>query len=109
MNPTLSQDDPTISWLLQSTPPSIRWLTRKKLLNQLASHPEARSDYLAMRTEGPVPAILAEQDPEGWWVNRRHYYGPKYTATHWSMLLLAELDADPTLPGVRRGAEVVPA
>jgi len=81
----------------QSATPSLRWLTRKNLLGQ--------TDYQAMRTEGPIPAILREQDPEGWWEHRRHYYSPKFTATHWSMLLLAELDAAPELPGVRGGSE----
>lgn len=89
----------------QSAAPSLRWLTRKNLLDQPASQPEARADYQAIRTEGSIPAILREQDPEGWWEHRRHYYSPKFTATHWSMLLLAELDAAPELPGVRLGAE----
>lgn len=105
MNSPYSPEDSTIAWLLQSATPSVRWLTRRDLLDQPASQPEARADYQAIQTEGPVPAILAEQDPEGWWGYRRHYYSPKYTASHWSMLLLTELDADPELPGVQRGAE----
>ncbi len=105
MNSPHSSDNPAISWLLQSSTPSLRWLTRKNLLDQTLLQPEARTDYQAIQTEGPVPSILGEQDPEGWWVYRRHYYSPKYKSTHWSMLLLTELDADPKLPGMQRGAE----
>lgn len=105
MNLPYSRDDPTITWLLQSATPSIRWLTLHNLLGLPASSPAAQAARRAMREGGPIPAILAEQSPEGWWVHRRHYYSPKYTASHWSMLLLAELDADPDLPGVQRGIE----
>jgi hypothetical protein len=54
---------------------------------------------------GAVPAILSGQIAAGSWRNERSYYTPKYVSTHWSMLLLAELDADGADPRVRRGAE----
>jgi hypothetical protein len=46
-----------------------------------------------MRT-GPVPAILDAQYPDGYWVNPEALYSPKYRATVWQVLFLAQLGAD---------------
>ena len=53
---------------------------------------------------GPIPAILEQQSETGSWKGERSFYTPKFTSTHWSMLLLAELDADPADPHLPRGA-----
>jgi len=54
---------------------------------------------------GAVPAILAAQRPEGYWVKAGAGYSPKYQGTVWQIILLAELGADPTDERVRRGCE----
>lgn len=92
------------SWLFSSSIPSIRYLTLRDLLQRPASDPEMEAAWAEMRTNGPIPAILARQTPQGSWMGESDYYTPKYTSTHWSMLLLAELAADPATPGVRQGA-----
>ena len=51
-----------------------------------------------------VKAILAAQNPGGWWVDERDMYLPKYTATTHSLLILAELGAKRT-PAIERGVE----
>jgi hypothetical protein len=56
---------------------------------------------------GPVPAILKAQEPSGAWVKEGSGYSPKYRATSWSVLILAELGADPGERRVRRGCEYV--
>ena len=99
-------DDPQLlSWLLAARTPSIRYLTLRRLLGR----PEEDADVQAARREmaasGPIPAILARQTARGDWANERSYYSPKYTSTHWSMILLAEFAADPTDERLRRGAE----
>jgi hypothetical protein len=57
-----------------------------------------------MRT-GPVPAILAAQDPAGYWVKPGPGYGPKYQGTVWQIVFLAQLGADPVDQRVRAGCE----
>jgi hypothetical protein len=56
---------------------------------------------------GPVPAILALQQPEGWWDNPQYATKPLYTSTSWQLMYLAELAADPSHPGIRRAVELV--
>ncbi len=97
-------DSDLIHWLLAASTPSIRYLTLRSLLARPAGDPEVEAAHQAIMTEGPVPAILAGQTDEGNWAGERGYYTPKYTSTHWSMLLLAELNADGADSRLRRGA-----
>jgi hypothetical protein len=54
---------------------------------------------------GPVPTILAAQDPAGFWQKPGHGYYPKYRGTVWSLIYLAQLGADPADRRVRAGGE----
>jgi hypothetical protein len=96
-----------VDWLLSAGTPSIRYWTLCYLLGRPEADPEVRSAWEEMHATGPIPAILAEQTPAGYWSGERSYYTPKYTSTHWSMLLLAELAADGADPCLRRGAEFI--
>ncbi len=101
MNPDLFQ------WLLMARTPSIRYLTLHDLLDCSETDAEVQAVRQEMRTSGPIPAILAKQTDAGCWAGERGYYTPKYTSTHWSMLLLAELAADRTDPRLQRGAALM--
>ncbi len=92
-------------WMLAARTPSIRYLTLRDLLHRSELDPDLQATWQEMKTTGPVPAILAEQTAAGNWAHERSYYTPKYTSTHWSMLLLAELAADGRDLRVRRGAD----
>jgi len=91
-------------WLLTARTPSIRYLTLRDLLGRPEADTDVQVARQEMRTTGPIPAILAKQTKAGHWAGERSYYTPKYTSTHWSMQLLAELAADTDDPGLRRGA-----
>ena len=95
----------TIDWLLDSQTPSIRYFTYIDVLN--LPHDDAR--VIAARTEiagsDYVKAIIAEQDADGFWYSRKHYYGPKYRSSHWAMLLLSELGAAPDMDALQKGAD----
>ena len=54
-------------------------------------------------TSPPISTILKRQRAEGRW--SEDYYTPKYTSSHWEMLLLVEYGADGSDPRVRRGAK----
>jgi hypothetical protein len=92
-------------WLLESEIPSIRYLTLRHLLDRPESDAEVREARATIMTDGPVPAILAGQTASGAWAGENNYYQPKYTSTHWSMTLLAELAADGDDPRLQRGAD----
>ena len=99
-------EDP-LPWLLEQDPdnPSIRYFALRDLLDRPHDDPEVKKAKVAIMETGPVPAILAAQDSEGWWVKEGGGYSPKYQATVWQILLSAELGADPDDKRVKLGCE----
>ncbi len=101
---------PAIPWLLDAATPSIRYLTLTRLLDLPLDNPDVLQARRDIQQVGPVPAILGRQSDHGSWVGERSYYTPKYTSTHWSMILLAELMAGESavVPGgMQRGAHYI--
>ena len=96
-------DSELTHWLLTAHTPSIRYLTLRHLMGRPEGNPDVREAWQAMKDTGPIPEILAEQTVAGHWAGERSYYTPKYTSTHWNMLL-AELSADGADPHLLRGA-----
>lgn len=100
------QGDPRL-WLLEPDPlnPAVRYFALRDLLDRSSDEPEVRQAGKEIMTMGPVPAILAAQHPDGYWVKPGGGYSPKYQGTVWQIMFLAELGADPTDERVRRGCE----
>ena len=96
-----------LPWLLEPDPvnPAVRFFALRDLLDHSKDEPEVRQARLDIMTTGPVPAILAAQHPEGYWVKAGAGYSPKYRGTVWQIIFLAELGADPTDERVQRGCE----
>lgn len=84
-----------INWLLESEIPTIRYKTMLDLLQYSPQDKNCRKTYQEIQSGGPVPAILDRQVESGRWQHAKHYYGPKFTSTHWSMMLLEELLCSP--------------
>jgi hypothetical protein len=101
MKPT----DELAAWLLAAQTPSIVYQAQKDLLAGRRSASQLRAAKARVGRSGAVPAILSRQSKDGKWKIDRGFYGPKFYSTHWSMLWLAELGADGTSGGFRRGAE----
>ena len=97
--------DHAIHWLLEAETPSIRYLALRTIVRRNESDSEVQKAWEDMKKSGPIPAILRGQTDSGAWANEHSYYTPKYTSTHWRMLLLAELHADPSNVGLQQGAE----
>ncbi len=100
------QGDP-LPWLLEPDPanPGVRYFALRDLLDRTAGDPELTAAQDAIMASGPVPAILDAQAPEGYWAKPGTGYSPKYRATSWQIIFLAELGADPADARVRRGCE----
>lgn len=92
-------------WLLASPTPSLRYLTLRRWLELPETNGDVQAAREAMQTTGPIPTIFAKQTPGGNWLGDPGYYGPKYIGTHWSMILLTELAADPDDPRLRRAVD----
>ncbi|MGA2112596.1 MAG: hypothetical protein ABSG98_10690 [Anaerolineales bacterium] len=92
-------------WLLGASTPSIRYLTLTGLLGYSSEDLRARRARQDILRRGPAVAILGRQTPSGSWKREHSFYTPKYFSTHWSMVLLAELDVKPGDRRFRKGSE----
>ncbi len=83
----------SISWLLESEQPAVRYLA----LRDLTDIPESDAEFQALRSQahqqGPIAEVLAAMHPEGFWVEPGPGYNPKYRSSVWSLILLAQLGA----------------
>jgi hypothetical protein len=97
----------SLTWLLEPDPanPGVRYFALKDLLDQPAAAPEVVAAQDAVMASGPVPAILAAQDPAGFWVEPGPGYYPKYTGTVWQIIFLAQFGADGRDRRVHAGGE----
>ncbi len=98
-------DPDLIDWLLKAESPSIRYFTYRDLLDRAPADPALQAAQRELMCSGPVPAILTGQSPAGHWAGEQSYYTPKYTSTHWSMMLLIELGVDCGDPRFQRGID----
>lgn len=97
----LLRGDP-LPWLLEKRDPAVRATTLRTLLDRSPRDAELREAQARAMASPPISTILRRQDTEGGW-NGGHY-SPKYTGSHWSMLLLVEYGVDAADGRVRLGA-----
>jgi len=94
-----------LDWLLEEDQPAIRYLTLRELLGRPESDPDVRDARRRIRKTGWAAELLAQRDPGGWWNNAENLYRPKYLATNWVMLVLADLGLTRSLAPIRASAE----
>lgn len=96
-----------LDWLLEMDKenPSVRFFALRDLLDMPESDVQVRAARSAIMRSGPVPIILEAQEQFGAWIMPGGGYSPKYRATVWSLLILAELGADPDEARIRKGCE----
>jgi hypothetical protein len=82
--------DPT-DWLLEPDDPGVRYLALRDIVE--AGEKEIKAARTKAHREGPIAKILAEMNPEGYWVHPGHVYVPKCQGTVWSIISLAQLGA----------------
>jgi hypothetical protein len=82
-----------IEWLLEDDEPSIRYLTLTQLLGKHCNDSDAESAKALITQKGWAANILSKQHADGWWISKDSLSRPKYTATYWMLLILADLGA----------------
>jgi hypothetical protein len=96
-----------VPWLLEPADPAVR----AAALQRLEGRPRDAADVVEARAAAmavdPIRAILAAQDPAGWWQRPGPGYGPKYTGTVWQVVFLDQLGADPDDERIQRACEYV--
>ena len=100
------QADP-LPWLLEEDTPAVRHLTLRRLLDRPGDAPEVQQARAAAMQADPIAAILAAQQPEGFWVKPGPGYNPKYRGTVWQLIFLDQLGADGTDARVRAACAYV--
>ncbi|MHB8567151.1 MAG: prenyltransferase/squalene oxidase repeat-containing protein [Nitrososphaerales archaeon] len=81
----------TLDWLLEREQPSIRHKTLVELLGSSRSDPEVKEALSEISRRGWARDILAGQKQGGYWDSRKDLYHPKYSATIWKLIVLADL------------------
>jgi hypothetical protein len=104
----LLNGDP-LPWLLEqdSTQPAVRYYTLRDIMARNENDDQVEEAKAAIMNSGPVPAILAGQEPDGYWNKPGAGYGPKYYGTQWAVIFLAQLGADGNDADVHAGCEYI--
>ena len=98
-----------VPWLLENdkSQPAIRYYTLRDILGRDENDKEVKGAKSAIMASGPVPVILAAQQPEGYWDKPGASSGPKYCGTEWSLVFMAQLGADGVDTRIRAGCEIL--
>ncbi len=98
---------PTVlDWLLEPSQPAARYGTLTGLLDRGPQDAEVAEARRAIPKQGWAKTILETQRPEGQWESRKDLYRPKYTATIWRFIVLADLGLTAEDPRVRKTCEL---
>ncbi len=104
-SPEVSLQDKTTQWLLGQDHPGIRYWTLRDLLSAPENDTECKKYRDKIASYGPVAELLNEQNPNGYWAEPEDCYWPKWRATVWPLILLAELGMSGDHPRIRSGCE----
>ncbi len=99
------QPSGVIPWLLAPGDAAVRYRVLVDLLDRPPDDPEVQAVRAAIPGSLLVAGILAAQQPAGHWAEAKGTYFPKYRATHWQMILLAEFGLDGRHPAVHSGLQ----
>jgi hypothetical protein len=91
MKDNKAKTDP-LDWLLEPDDIGVKYLAMRDLLQ--TGGKELLAVEKAAHIDGPIAAVLAKMQKEGYWEKPGPGYNPKYTGTVWSVILLAQLGAD---------------
>jgi len=93
-----------LAWLLEEDNPSARYLALIQLLGRSDEDTEVHEAQSAIVACPPASHILEAQYPGGYWIKPDRGYSPRYRATVWQVLFLAQLGV-PRIPAIQRAYE----
>jgi hypothetical protein len=97
---------PALEWLLEDDQPAVRYRTLTQLLGRPESDGEVREAKERIPKVGWAAALLAERSPDGWWVDGKSLYRPKYLSTNWRLLVLSDLGLTREHPAIRESCQL---
>jgi hypothetical protein len=96
-----------LDWLLEPGDPAVRQLALRQLLDRPDDDPDVIESRRAAMAANPIAAILAAQQPDGYWEKPGPGYATKYRGTVWQVIFLDQLGADPADARVERACAYV--
>lgn len=100
-------NDKTLAWLLQEDNPSLRHAVLTDLLPKTCTDDEVVQTKKLIMLTGIVPKFLGLQNADGSWGTEDTFYTNKYQGTVWTLLILAELYADPQDERVQKACSFI--
>lgn len=97
----------SLAWLLEPDAPAVRHLALRELMDRPTGDSEVVAARAAAMAADPIAAILAAQQPDGYWEKPGPGYATKYRGTVWQLIFLDQLGADPADERVRRACAYV--
>src|SRR5438445_1125607 len=94
-------------WLADPAQPAARYRYLAEVEGVPPESEPGRTAFRQIPRRGWAADILRKQDPRGFWVHRKSLYRPKYVATNWRLLVLADLGLTVRHPGVSRGVKLI--
>jgi hypothetical protein len=94
-----------IPWLLEPENPSVRYFTLSEILDRPSDDNEVKDAQRDIMTTGDVPKLMEGQVYDGYREPANSFYSPRYSATAWCFMLLAEFGADGSHPQIRKTAD----
>ncbi len=95
------------TWLGNPGQPAARFRYLVDVEGESPHSGEAREALVAIARRGWAADILRQQDRRGFWVGRESLYRPKYVATNWRLLVLAELGLTVRHPAIRKAVDLM--
>lgn len=102
---SILNSDPT-DWLLEEENPSIRYFTLRDILDRPENDLEVQQAKAAIMQFGLVPDIIQKQQEPSYLQSHSKFYTSKYKGLVWSLIVLAELGAQP-IPQIREQCEYI--
>lgn len=94
-------------WLGDPAQPAARYRYLVHVEGQSRQSADARAALAAIPRRGWAAEILRKQNRAGFWTGRKSLYRPKYVATNWRLLVLAELGLTVIHPAVRKAVDLM--
>jgi hypothetical protein len=94
-------------WLLEKKNPSVRYFTLRDILDRSETDAELKEAKADIPSSEVVARIFSKQKTGGFWEERHKLYIPKYKATYWQIMILAQLGIDKNNPHSEQACEFV--
>ena len=96
-----------LDWLLEPANPAVRYRTLCNIFGMSEDNAEVRSAKAKVPKSGAVVKILSKQHPDGYWGDTDSPYLPKYKATYWNLILLAQMGVTRSGPQIAKACEYI--